>query len=272
MQSHNKDYYRILGIPRSASQKQIDKAYCKLSVQWHPSNHEDSQEEAQERFNEISEAYNTLSNRSRRSAYDKSLKSKSSNKRKESSEDQHGEDKHREDQSREDKHSGGFFKFFDDWSPFPSFDKDFFSGDWLGLKKGSKESAKSPKESSRKRSSAEETVHSDEEYDESPKQSPKQSYYRQLHSTSSSTVIKNGERVTKTKKTIISPDGTKKVKIIEEKEDKDGNVNRTVKCLKNGKEVDHYQKQITAGEEEPELKKSKSCSQVGKSSKKKSYP
>lgn len=240
MQSYNKDYYHILGIPRSASQKQIDKAYCKLSVQWHPNNHEDNFEEAQERFNNVSEAYNVLSNKSRRAAYDKSLKSKPSNK------------------PKEEPHKGSFFKFFEDWSPFPSFDRDFFGEDWFGFKGR-------PIESARKRSFAEETVHSDEEYDESPKESS----YRQLHSTSSSTIIKNGERVTKTKKTIITPDGTKKVKIIEEKEDKDGNINRSVKCLKNGKEVDHYQKQITAGEEQPELKKSKSCTQ---SSKKRGYP
>eukprot|EP00826_Nyctotherus_ovalis_P013554 TRINITY_DN1368_c0_g1_i1.p1 TRINITY_DN1368_c0_g1~~TRINITY_DN1368_c0_g1_i1.p1 ORF type:complete len:248 (-),score=103.43 TRINITY_DN1368_c0_g1_i1:174-917(-) len=247
MQSYYKDYYQILGVPKSASQKQIDKAYCKLSSQWHPSNHEDNYEEANKRFQDISEAYSVLSNKSKRAQYDKKLKCK-------------GQPKSREESPHSS--SDNLFKiFFGDWSPFLGLGSDFFGGELF-------EPKKREIQAHRKSSQGEDTIHSDEE------ESPKEECVRHLYSTSSSTVIKNGERVTKTKKTMIGPDGSKKVKIIEEKEDKEGNVNRTVKCLKNGKEVKNYQKQITAGgEEQPELKKSKSLSQMDKSkSKYRAYP
>lgn len=250
MQSYYKDYYQILGVPKSASQKQIDKAYCKLSSQWHPSNHEDNYEEANERFQDISEAYSVLSSKSKRAQYDKKLKCK-------------GQSRSREESSESPRsNNDNLFKiFFGDWSPFSGLDGDFFGGDWL-------EPRKREIQPRRKSSQGEDTIHSDEE------ESPKEKCVRHLCSTSSSTVIKNGERVTKTKKTMIGPDGSKKVKIIEEKEDKEGNVNRSVKCLKNGKEVKNYQKQITAsGEEQPEMKKSKSLSQMDKSkSKRRAYP
>jgi preprotein translocase subunit Sec63 len=50
------DYYRTLGVPRSADTKKIKKAYRKLALQWHPDKNPDNQEEAEAKFREITEA------------------------------------------------------------------------------------------------------------------------------------------------------------------------------------------------------------------------
>ena len=56
----NKDYYKILGVDKDASQDEIRSAYRKLSKQWHPDlNHSP---EAKDKFAEINEAYEVLSN------------------------------------------------------------------------------------------------------------------------------------------------------------------------------------------------------------------
>jgi curved DNA-binding protein CbpA len=253
MQSNYKNYYQILGVPKNASHKKIDKAYCKLSSQWHPSNHEDNYEEAQEKSEEISEAYAVLSNKLRRDAYDKKLMNNYVPKT---------EKQKKSPQASPRRQSNDLFKiFFGNWHPFSEFDRNFFGESLFDY-------GKNQIESSRKELLGE-TIHSDEE-DEGPSSG---TYSRQMYSTTSSTTIKNGERTTKTKKTMIGPDGTKKIKIIEETEDKNGTVNRSVKCLKNGKEVQNYQKQITAGEEMPQMKKAKSLTKPdNSSSKRRNYP
>jgi curved DNA-binding protein len=63
-----KDYYTTLGIERDSSQDQIKKAYRKLARQYHPDVAKEA--EAEERFKEISEAYQTLSDPEKRQAYD----------------------------------------------------------------------------------------------------------------------------------------------------------------------------------------------------------
>lgn len=70
----NKDYYKILGIEKNASEDDIKKAYRKLSLKWHPDKwvdkSEKEQKEAEEKFKEISEAYNVLSDKDKRAKYD----------------------------------------------------------------------------------------------------------------------------------------------------------------------------------------------------------
>ena len=64
-----KDYYEILGISRNATQDEIKKAYRRLARKYHPDLNPNSKE-AEERFKEISEAYQVLSDPEKRKLYD----------------------------------------------------------------------------------------------------------------------------------------------------------------------------------------------------------
>ncbi|HPQ81349.1 MAG TPA: DnaJ domain-containing protein, partial [bacterium] len=64
-----KDFYQILGVPRTASEDDIKKAYRRLAKQYHPDVNK-GEKETEERFKEISEAYNVLSDREQRKKYD----------------------------------------------------------------------------------------------------------------------------------------------------------------------------------------------------------
>jgi len=63
-----KDFYKILGINKSASDNEIKKAYKKLAFQYHPDKNKSS--DAESKFREISEAYEVLSNTDKRRMYD----------------------------------------------------------------------------------------------------------------------------------------------------------------------------------------------------------
>jgi molecular chaperone DnaJ len=63
-----RDYYDILGVERGASDAEIKKAFRKLAQQWHPD--VNPADQADERFKEINEAYQVLSDPQRRQAYD----------------------------------------------------------------------------------------------------------------------------------------------------------------------------------------------------------
>jgi molecular chaperone DnaJ len=64
------DYYKILGVGKNASDEEIKKAYRKLARQYHPDrNHGNKQ--AEERFKEISQAHDVLSDAEKRKAYDR---------------------------------------------------------------------------------------------------------------------------------------------------------------------------------------------------------
>jgi molecular chaperone DnaJ len=64
------DYYDILGVSKGASADEIKKAYRKQALEWHPDRHKDDKEAAEKRFKEINEAYQILSDKQKRSAYD----------------------------------------------------------------------------------------------------------------------------------------------------------------------------------------------------------
>jgi len=64
-----KDYYAALGVPKNADGDSIKKAYRKLAITYHPDKNK-GDTESEERFKEISEAYNVLGDEARRAEYD----------------------------------------------------------------------------------------------------------------------------------------------------------------------------------------------------------
>jgi molecular chaperone DnaJ len=64
------DYYATLGVPRAASDDDIKKAYRKLAMQFHPDRNNGSAE-SEEKFKEITEAYDVLRDGNKRAAYDR---------------------------------------------------------------------------------------------------------------------------------------------------------------------------------------------------------
>ena len=70
MPTGRKDYYAILGVSRDATQEEIKQAYRRLVKEWHPDLHPENRKEAEERFKEIQEAYEVLSDPEKRRQYD----------------------------------------------------------------------------------------------------------------------------------------------------------------------------------------------------------
>ena len=64
-----RDYYSILGVKRDADEKEIKKAYRKLATQYHPDKTK-GDKALEEKFKEISEAYQVLGNAEKRKQYD----------------------------------------------------------------------------------------------------------------------------------------------------------------------------------------------------------
>ncbi len=68
------NYYKILGIPKNATDTQIKKAYRKLALKWHPD--KNKSRGAEEKFMEITEAYDILSDPEKRRKYDRQGRSR----------------------------------------------------------------------------------------------------------------------------------------------------------------------------------------------------
>lgn len=64
-----RDYYEVLGVSKSADEKEIKKAYRRVAMKFHPDRNPDD-ESAEDKFKEASEAYEILSNGEKRAAYD----------------------------------------------------------------------------------------------------------------------------------------------------------------------------------------------------------
>ena len=75
-------YYKILGVPENASNHELRKAFCKLSIELHPDTTSLDINEAKIKFQEVLEAYENLNNSNLRKIYDDKLKEKSRSKTK----------------------------------------------------------------------------------------------------------------------------------------------------------------------------------------------
>lgn len=226
MSSKKKDFYEVLGIPKTATDEEIRRAYKKLALKWHPDKNQQNREEAELKFKEIAEAYATLSDRQKRGRYDNYGNS-----------DFDMGPMH--DTFSFSDASKIFERFFGGRDPFADFDDD----DFFGKKKG--------------------FGHFDDDFfggafgrdPFSHKGFSKE--FRDFSlggfggvgmghsvSTKTSTVIRNGQKTVRTEKTTTGPDGKKHIEIIEEVKDRDGHVTRTVKSLEDGKEVTGQPKPI----------------------------
>ncbi len=67
--SEKKEYYDLLGVNRNSSEDEIKKAYRKLALKYHPDRNP-GDKQAEEKFKEVSEAYQVLSEPQKRAQYD----------------------------------------------------------------------------------------------------------------------------------------------------------------------------------------------------------
>lgn len=70
MPDTKRDYYEVIGVPRTATPDEIKSAYRKLAKQYHPDQNPGNRAEAEEKFKELSEAYEVLADENKRRLYD----------------------------------------------------------------------------------------------------------------------------------------------------------------------------------------------------------
>ena len=69
MAAEKRDYYEVLGVDKSASEDEIKRAYKKMARKYHPDLNPDNKE-AEEKFKEVNEAYEVLSDANKKARYD----------------------------------------------------------------------------------------------------------------------------------------------------------------------------------------------------------
>ena len=74
-------YYKILGVDENASNHELRKAFCKLSIELHPDTTSLEIDDAKNKFQEVLEAYENLNDSNLRKKYDDKLKEKSKDKK-----------------------------------------------------------------------------------------------------------------------------------------------------------------------------------------------
>ena len=68
--AHQRDYYEVLGVTRTAAVDEIKSAYRKAALKWHPDRNPENKTEAEVKFRECTEAYSVLSDAQKRQIYD----------------------------------------------------------------------------------------------------------------------------------------------------------------------------------------------------------
>ena len=68
--TQKRDYYEVLGVDKNATDEEIKKAYRRLAKKYHPDANPDDKAGAEEKFKELSEAYENLSDKQKRQMYD----------------------------------------------------------------------------------------------------------------------------------------------------------------------------------------------------------
>ena len=74
--ARNRDYYKILGLERNATQDEIKKAYRKLALKYHPDRNSESEQSkkiAQRKFEDVSDAYSVLSDPKKKQMFDQGV-------------------------------------------------------------------------------------------------------------------------------------------------------------------------------------------------------
>jgi len=67
---NKRDYYEVLGVPKSASAEEVKRAFRRLAKEHHPDMHKENKKAAEEKFKELSEAYEVLADPQKRRRYD----------------------------------------------------------------------------------------------------------------------------------------------------------------------------------------------------------